>query len=103
MSKVYTEKVAKAQSLAEGLKRNFDSVKQLGITEEQIATLVKISEETSVMSEELDELRNVVKQKASVANAKLMDLTDILRDLKSVVKINYEQQRWIHFGVEDKR
>ncbi len=103
MSKVYTEKVAKAQSLAEGLKRNFDSVKQLGITEEQIATLVKISEETSVMSEELDELRNVVKQKASVANAKLMDLTDILRDLKSVVKINYEQQRWIDFGVEDKR
>lgn len=103
MSKVYTDKVVKAQSLAEGLKRNFDRVKGLGITDEQINTLVRIAEETAKMSEELDALREVVKVKASAANAKLTELTDCLREAKLVVKTNFDQLSWIDFGIEDKR
>ncbi len=103
MSKVYTEKVAKAQSLAEGLKRNFERVKDFGITDEQIAKLIELANETAVMSEELDGLREVVKVKASAANAKLTELTDCLRDAKQVVKINFEQLSWNDFGIEDKR
>ena len=103
MSKVYSEKVMKAQSLAEGLKRNFDKVKGFGITDTQIGQLIALAEETSVMSEELDGLREVVKQKASAANAKLTELTDALRDAKQVVKTNFEQPIWIDFGIEDKR
>lgn len=103
MSKTYTEKVVKAQSLAEGLKRNFDKVKGLGITNEQISMLIKVSEETSVMSDELDGLRETVKQKATSANAKLTELTDILRSLKQIVKTNFEQTVWHDFGIEDKR
>lgn len=34
MSKVYSEKLEKVQSLANGLKRNFYIVKSLGITDE---------------------------------------------------------------------
>ena len=103
MSKVYTDKVEKAQSLAEGLKRNFDKVKGLGITEQQIQNMVDIAAETAEMSKELDELREVVKQKASAANAKLTELTDCLRDAKHVVKTNFDQLSWINFGIEDKR
>ncbi|MBQ7941107.1 MAG: hypothetical protein IJ328_01700 [Muribaculaceae bacterium] len=103
MSKVYTEKVAKAQSLAEGLKRNFDRVKGLGITDEQIQKLISTAEETAKMSEELDALREVVKVKASAANAKLTELTDCLRDAKQIVKTNFDQLSWIDFGIEDKR
>ena len=103
MSKVYTEKVVKAQSLAEGLKRNFDKVSGLGITESQIQRLTQLAEETAIMSNELDELREVVKQKASAANAKLTELTDSLRDAKQVIKTNFDQLSWINFGIEDKR
>ena len=103
MSKVYTEKVAKAQSLAEGLKRNFDRVKGLGITDEQINKMVSVAEETAKMSEELDALREVMKKKASAANAKLTELTDCLRDAKQVIKTNFDQLSWIDFGIEDKR
>ena len=103
MSKVYTEKVEKALSLAEGLKRNFDKVKGYGITDEQIQDLVKIANETAEMSAELDALREVVKEKASAANAKLTELTDGLRCAKQVVKLNFEQTSWLDFGIEDKR
>lgn len=91
MSKVYSEKVEKVQSLANGLKRNFYKVKSLGITDELIQNLVKLAEETAVMSNELDVLREVVKQKASAANAKLIELTQQLQLAKQVIKTNFEQ------------
>ena len=103
MSIVYSEKVEKAQSLANGLKRNFDKVKSLGITDELIQNLVKLTEETAVMSNELDGLREVVKQKASAANAKLMELTQQLQLAKQVIKTNFEQLSWVNFGIADKR
>ena len=103
MSKVYCEKVVKAQSLANGLKRNYDIVKSLGITNEQIQNLMKLAEETAVMSNELDVLREVVKQKASAANAKLMKLTQQLQLAKQVIKTNFEQLSWANFGIADKR
>ena len=91
MSKVYSEKVEKVQSLANGLKRNFYKVKSLGITDELIQNLVKLAEETAVMSNELDVLREVVKQMASAANAKLIELTQQLQLAKQVIKTNFEQ------------
>ena len=103
MSKVYSEKLEKVQSLANGLKRNFYIVKSLGITDEQIQNLVKLAEETAVMSNELDVLREVVKQKASAANAKLMKLTQQLQLAKQVIKTNFEQLSWVNFGIADKR
>lgn len=103
MSKVYSEKVEKAQSLANGLKRNFDKVKSLGITDEQILNLMKLAEETAAMSKELDALREVVKQKASAANAKLTELTQQLQFAKQVIKTNFEQLSWVNFGIVDKR
>lgn len=103
MSKVYREKVEKAQSLANGLKRNFDKVKSLGITDEQILNLMKLAEETAAMSEELDTLREVVKQKASAANAKLTELTQQLQLAKQVIKKKFEQLSWVNFGIVDKR
>lgn len=103
MSKVYSEKLEKVQSLANGLKRNFYKVKSLGITNEQIQNLMKLAEETAVMSNELDVLREVVKQKASAANAKLMKLTQQLQLAKQVIKTNFEQLSWVNFGIADKR
>ena len=103
MSKVYSEKLEKVQSLANGLKRNFYIVKSLGITNEQIQNLMKLAEETAVMSNELDVLREVVKQKASAANAKLMKLTQQLQLAKQVIKTNFEQLSWGNFGIADKR
>ena len=64
---------------------------------------MKLAEETAVMSNELDVLREVVKQKASAANAKLMKLTQQLQLAKQVIKTNFEQLSWANFGIADKR
>ena len=64
---------------------------------------MKLAEETAVMCKELDDLREIVKQKASAANAKLIELTQQLQLAKQVIKTNFEQLSWVNFGIADKR
>lgn len=64
---------------------------------------MKLAEETAAMSKELEALREVVKQKASAANAKLTELTQQLQLAKQVIKTNFEQLSWVNFGIVDKR
>ena len=42
MSKVYSEQVQKAQMLAAGLRKNYELVKNRGISSEQIAQMEKM-------------------------------------------------------------
>lgn len=103
MSKVYLEQVQKAQMLVEGLKKNYDLIKNHGISREQIAQLEKDAEITAVFNKELDELRAQVSLKASQANKKLTEVKNSILNMKHVVKKNFDQTKWQNFGVYDKR
>lgn len=103
MSKVYVEQVEKAQSLANGLRQKFDLVKELGISLEQIEQLEKEAQVIDGYNRELEELRAKVSEKASVASKKLTEVRTNITSLKQIVKRNFAQERWIEFGIADKR
>ena len=64
MAKVYAEQVEKAKVLVAGLRKNFDAVKNRGISREQIDTLDALSKEAEQMNAEVEALREEVRQKA---------------------------------------
>lgn len=103
MSKVYDENVRKALTVAEGVRRNLEVLSQYGITKQQIDALVAVANDTGAKSAEVDELRKIVAEKASIARVSLESLTVGLREIKQVIKRNFEQPKWIDFGIEDKR
>lgn len=103
MSKVYDENVRKALAVAEGVRRNLEVLSQYGITEQQVDALIAVANDTGAKSAEVDELRKIVAEKASVARVSLDNLTVGLREIKQVIKRNFEQPKWIDFGIEDKR
>ncbi|MBQ8773369.1 MAG: hypothetical protein IJZ17_02700 [Muribaculaceae bacterium] len=103
MSKVYDENVRKALAVAEGVRRNLEVLSQYGITEQQVDALIAVANDTGAKSAEVDELRKIVAEKASVARVSLDSLTVGLREIKQVIKRNFEQPKWIDFGIEDKR
>lgn len=74
MSKVYSEQVQKAQMLAAGLRKNYELVKNRGISSEQIAQMEKDAKEAARMNEEVEVLRAEVGAKAARANKKLTEL-----------------------------
>ena len=55
------------------------------------------------MSDECDALRENLAGKVKEMNAVLMHVKDAFANHKRIVKTNYPQERWINYGVQDKR
>ncbi len=103
MSKVYSEQVQKAQMLAAGLRKNYELVKNRGISSEQIAQMEKDAKEAARMNEEVEVLRAEVGAKAARANKKLTELKNNMQNAKQIIKRCFDQEQWQDFGVMDKR
>jgi hypothetical protein len=103
MSKVYSEQVQKANMLVVGMRKNFDLVKNHGITLEQLSQLEEAAKAATDMNREVEELREKTSAKAAEANQKLIEVKDTMRDVKRIVKGYFEQTKWESFGILDKR
>ena len=104
MAKIYVEQVKKAQTLVAGLKANFDLVKsRCDITMEQVQALEEAANEAARMNAEVEALREEVSRKASVANLKLIEVKDAMKNAKKQIKSSFDPLKWIELGVLDKR
>ncbi len=104
MAKIYVEQVKKAQTLVSGLKANFDLVKsRCDITMEQVQALEEAANEAARMNAEVEALREEVSRKASVANLKLIEVKDAMKNAKKQIKSSFDPLKWIELGVLDKR
>lgn len=103
MSKVYLENVQKARMLVAGMRKNSEWLKELGIAPEQIDRLEKDAEEAAVYNGEVEKLREEVSGKVACANKKMAEIKDNMVAIKTLVKRRFEQEKWINFGIADKR
>lgn len=103
MSKTYSEQVEKAVMLAEGVKNNFNLVKDKGISMDDIELLLKQAKEVKEASEEVDELRANLSAKSAVAQKKLADIKNQMLAVKRIIKMNFDQLKWQKFSIADKR
>lgn len=103
MAKVYAEQIEKAKVLVAGLRKNFDAVKNRGISREQIDVLDALTKETERMNAEVEALREEVRQKTAKASRKLFEMKNQMMVAKKTVKNNFTPYKWPEFGVMDKR
>lgn len=89
--------------LVAGMRKNFDLVKNHGITLNQLSDLEEAAKAAAEMNKEVEALREQTSLKAAEANQKLIEVKDAMRDVKRVVKGYFEQTKWESFGVLDKR
>lgn len=103
MSKTYLDQVAKATSLVEGLRNNFDRIAKCGISNPQIDELEKLAKEAELLNADVEELRAKASAAVKMANAKLAELKGLLLPMKNSVKASFLQPEWMEFGIADKR
>lgn len=103
MSKIYSDNIEKARMLVNGMTANLDTLSPYGITKEQLDNIAAIAGEAEKMSEELDAMRAVLSTKTAEAREKLEALKTAVKDAKTVAKTNFDQLKWIKFGIADKR
>ena len=76
MSKTYLNQVEKTKMLVNGLSNNQTLVRNVGISDEQVAELSQIAAEAEVLNKAVDDLRAALSVKTREANRKLVELRE---------------------------
>ena len=103
MSKTYLNQVEKTKMLADGLSAHQILVRNVGISDEQVAELSRIADEAEVLNNAVDDLRAALSVKTREANRKLIEVREKTLAAKRVIKRSYEPEHWKDFGILDKR
>lgn len=103
MSKTYLNQVEKTKMLADGLSAHQILVRNVGISDEQVAELSRIADEAEVLNNAVDDLRAALSVKTREANRKLIEVREKTLAAKRTIKRSYEPERWKDFGILDKR
>ncbi len=103
MSKTINLQIAKSRRLIDGLRSNPDVMTRLNISDSELSAMSNMLEELAVMGRECDELRGKMSVKVKQSNELLAKIKDEFATKKKLVKVNYPQEEWLRYGVEDKR
>ena len=103
MAKVYLNQISKSEELIAGFKKNLSRLSDKGVTtdklksmEDDLALLRTYDAENTKLTEELG-------GKRKIAYRKLTEVKNDFQSMKKIVKLNYDPDKWIQFGVTDKK
>ena len=103
MSITILNEIDKAKVLVDGMRKNLDKAKELGIDAPALDRLEKAFTDLKIKDDELDALRRRATLKVKENNELLADMKEQMFSMRKAVKQNYPQQEWMSFGVQDKR
>lgn len=103
MSITILNEIDKAKVLVDGMRKNLDKAKQLGIDAPALDRLEKAFTDLKIKDDELDALRRQATLKVKENNELLADMKEQMLSMRKAVKQNYPQLEWMSFGVQDKR
>lgn len=103
MTKTIDIQVEKSTRLMEALKRHISEVQDKGVS---LAGLDKMAEQLKLLEESAkaaEELRAKLSAQVKHTNDILAGCKKAYVETKSIVRDNYPQEKWINYGVMDKR
>ena len=103
MSKTVEIQIEKSRNLVEGLRRHVKEMGEHGVTNDEINAMEQAVKELEAANAEVDRLREDLKPKVKVMNDVMNRVKNTYAEKKKTLKGYYPQERWIDYGVPDKR
>ena len=103
MSKTVEIQIEKSRSLVEGLRRHVREMGERGVTNDEINALEQVVKELEVANAEVDSLREQLTPKVKNMKIPLDRVKEVYTERKKTIKGYYPQERWMDYGVPDKR
>ncbi|KOO69335.1 hypothetical protein ACU52_03020 [Xylanibacter rarus] len=103
MSKTIEQQIEKSRMLITGFRRNINVLSDRGVTEAELNAMDVELRKLVEINAECDKLREELSVKVKNMNSILNVVKDSFFNYKKIIKQNYSQERWIDFGVADKR
>ncbi len=99
----YAEQISKAQVLISGLKGNADQIARRGLDEAFVIRMDSNRNDATALNDEQEKLKAALKMKTAELDAKLLELDLQAAEARKIVKMDFPQNQWKAFGIEDKR
>ena len=99
----YAEQISKAQVLISGLKANANQIARRGLDEAFVTRMDNNRTDATALNDEQERLKAALKMKTAELDAKLVELDLQAAEARKVVKMDFPQNQWKEFGIEDKR
>ena len=103
MSKTVEIQIEKSRNLVEGLRRHVKEMGEHGVTNDEINAMEQAVKELEAANAEVDRLREDLKPKVKVMNDVMNRVKEAFTEKKKTLKGYYPQERWMDYGVPDKR
>lgn len=103
MAKTIEILLEKSRMFVEGMKRHISETGERGVTNADVEKLEKDMASLAQESGEVDRMRAELSEKVRRMNETLLAVKDSYNETKKVVKCFYPQERWIDYGIPDKR
>ena len=103
MSKTIDLQIEKSKTLVNALKHNFSEVSSKGVKMNDLDELINQLEKLQASSKQTDELRERLSEQVHTTNNILVQVKQQFKEIKDIIRLNYPQEKWINYGVLDKR
>ena len=103
MAKTIEILLEKSRMFVEGMKRHISETGERGVSNAEVEKLEKDMASLAQQSGEVDRFRAGLGVKVRRMNETLLAVKDSYNETKKVVKGFYPQERWIDYGIPDKR
>lgn len=103
MSKTTDQQIEKSKTLVNALKQRFSEVSSKGVRMKDLDDLLCQLEKLQTSSKQTEELRKQLSAQVHTTNVILAQIKKQHKDIKEIIRVNYPQEKWINFGVLDRR
>ncbi len=103
MSKTVEIQIEKSRNLIAGLRKHLESGVGGGVTPSEIEEMESKLKDLEVINEECDRLRAELSPKVKEMNRVLDEVKSVYASEKKTLKGYYPQEKWIEYGIPDKR
>ena len=103
MSKTIEIQIEKSRSLIEGMRRHVKEQGERGFSEGEISAMEQELKQLEAANQEVDRLREELSPKVKQMNEVLTQVKAAYGEVKKTLKGYYPQERWIDYGIPDKR
>ncbi len=102
MSQTVELQIEKSRHLIEGLRKHLEGIGG-GVTNEEINAMEQAVSSLEAANAEVDRLREELAPKVKQVNAMMTHVKETYAEKKKMLKGYYPQERWMEYGVPDKR
>jgi|SRR5574344_114213 urease gamma subunit len=103
MSKTVDSQIEKSKVLISALKKKYDEVKDKGIKMNDLEEMEHQLEQLKQANAVCEEMRQKLSAQVRHSNDMLDAVKEVFKQKKEIIKGYYPQERWMDYGVQDKR